>query len=124
MKALSVSNIVLDGVVISRRAELISFHHRLNTVPFVEIDEVSVVDDQSIGLIADRNLQKYIVPYDPSIVIPQYDPSTGELTGETQTVDQLMAALYSLYAYARNEYIKKTQQQDIVDVPPPNEPPV
>lgn len=48
-----------------------------------------------VATIYDRSLP---VPADPAHAFPVLDPSTGQPSGQTATVGQLTALIYSLYA--------------------------
>ena len=68
------------------------------------IPEVQVYEDTVIPLedtVLTQRTGQYTVPYHPDISIPLINPLTGELTGETIPIDNLMAIMYSIYAFAR-----------------------
>ena len=79
------------------------------------IPEMQVFEDTVIPLgdtvLAQRTGQ-YTVPYHPDISIPLINPLTGELTGDTLPIDNLMAIMYSVYAFAR------TYQPHIIEEQP------
>ncbi len=82
-----------------------------------DIPEMQVYEDTVIPLedtvLAQRTGQ-YTVPYHPDISIPLINPLTGELTGEAIPIDNLMAIMYSIYAFAR------TYQLPVIE--PPEQP--
>ena len=68
------------------------------------IPEMQVFEDTVIPLgdaVLTQRTGQYTVPYHPDISIPLINPMTGELTGDSLPIDNLMAIMYSLYAFAR-----------------------
>ena len=68
------------------------------------IPEMQVYEDTVIPLgdtVLTQRTGQYAVPYQPGIIIPLINPLTGELTGEALPIDNLMAIMYSIYAFAR-----------------------
>ena len=69
-----------------------------------DIPEMQVYEDTVIPLddtVLTQRTGQYPVPYHPDISIPLINPLTGELTGDTLPIDNLMAIMYSVYAFAR-----------------------
>ena len=68
------------------------------------VPEMQVFEDTVIPLgdtVLTQRTGQYTVPYHPDISIPLINPITGELTGESLPVNNLMAVIYSVYAFAR-----------------------
>ena len=63
--------------------------------------EMQVFEDTVIPNVISQRTGQYTVPYHPDISIPLINPLTGELTGEALPIDNLMAILYSVYAFSR-----------------------
>lgn len=63
--------------------------------------EMQVFEDTVIPDVMSQRTGQYTVPYHPDINIPLINPLTGELTGDTMPIDNLMAILYSVYAFSR-----------------------
>lgn len=63
--------------------------------------EMQVYEDTVIPGVLTQRTGQYTVPYHPDISIPLINPLTGELTGDTLPIDNLMAIMYSVYAFAR-----------------------
>ena len=78
------------------------------------IPEVQVYEDTVIPLgdkVITQRTGQYTLPYHPDISIPLINPLTGELTGESLPVDNLMAIMYSVYAFSR------TYQPPVIEQP-------
>ena len=89
-----------------KRAAVIIFNNTGN------IPEMQVYEDTVIPLedtVLTQRTGQYTVPYHPDISIPLINPLTGELTGESLPIDNLMAIMYSVYAFAR------TYQPPVID---------
>ena len=65
------------------------------------VPEMQVFEDTVIPNVISQRTGQYTVPYHPDISIPIINPLTGELTGDTMPIDNLMAILYSVYAFSR-----------------------
>ena len=65
------------------------------------VPEMQVFEDTVIPNVMTQRTGQYTVPYHPDISIPLINPLTGELTGDTLPIDNLMAIMYSVYAFAR-----------------------
>lgn len=65
------------------------------------VPEMQVYEDTVIPDVMSQRTGQYTVPYHPDINIPLINPLTGELTGDTIPIDNLMAIMYSVYAFAR-----------------------
>ncbi len=81
------------------------------------IPELQVYEDTVIPLgdtVLTQRTGQYAVPYQPDIIIPLINPLTGELTGDTMPIDNLMAIMYSVYAFSR------TYQLPVIE--PPEQP--
>ena len=65
------------------------------------VPEMQVFEDTVIPNVMSQRTGQYTVPYHPDISIPLVNPTTGELTGEELPIDNLMAIMYSVYAFAR-----------------------
>ena len=63
--------------------------------------ELQVYEDTVIPNVMSQRTGQYTVPHHPDISIPLINPLTGELTGDTLPIDNLMAIMYSVYAFAR-----------------------
>ena len=69
-----------------------------------DIPEMQVYEDTVIplgGTVLTQRTGQYAVPYHPDISIPLINPLTGELTGDTMPIDDLMAIMHSVYAFSR-----------------------
>lgn len=78
------------------------------------VPEMQVYEDSVIPNVMSQRTGQYTVPYHPDINIPLINPLTGELTGDTMPIDNLMAILYSVYAFSR------TYQPTVIE--PPEQP--
>ena len=78
-----------------KKAAVIMFNNA-GTTPEMQVFEDTVIPDAMT-----QRTGQYTVPYHPDINIPLINPLTGELTGDTMPIDNLMAILYSVYAFAR-----------------------
>ena len=87
-----------------KRAAVILFNNT-GAVP-----EMQVYEDTVIPNVMSQRTGQYTVPYHPDISIPLINPLTGELTGDTLPIDNLMAIMYSVYAFAR------TYQPPVIDL--------
>ena len=79
-----------------------------------DIPEMQVYEDTVIPLedtVLTQRTGQYTVSYHPDINIPIINPLTGELTGDVLPIDNLMAIMYSVYAYAR------TYQPPVIEQP-------
>ena len=65
------------------------------------VPEMQVYEDTVIPNVMTQRTGQYTVPYHPDISIPLINPLTGELTGDTMPIDNLMAIMYSVYAFSR-----------------------
>ena len=94
-----------------KRAAVIVFNNT-SALPELQVHEDTVIP---LGdtVLAQRTGQ-YTVPYHPDISIPLINPLTGELTGESLPIDNLMAIMYSVYSFAR------TYQPTVIE--PPEQP--
>ena len=81
-----------------KKAAVIMFNNT-GSVPEVHVYEDTVIPLGDIVLT--QRTGQYTVPYHPDISIPLINPLTGELTGDTLPIDNLMAFMYSIYAFAR-----------------------
>ena len=78
------------------------------------LPEMQVFEDIAIPLgdtVLTQRTGQYTVPYHPDISIPLINPLTGELTGESLPIDNLMAIMYSVYAFSR------TYQPPVIEQP-------
>ena len=81
-----------------KKAAVIMFNNS-GAVPEMQVYEDTVIP---VGdAVLTQRTGQYTVPYHPDISIPLINPMTGELTGESLPVDNLMAIMYSVYAFAR-----------------------
>lgn len=78
-----------------KKAAVIIFNNA-GTTPEMQVFEDTVIPD-----VMTQRTGQYTVPYNPDIIIPLINHETGELTGESLPIDNLMAILYSVYAFAR-----------------------
>ncbi len=78
-----------------KKASVILFDNT-GTTPEMHVFEDTVIPD-----VMSQRTGQYTVPYHPDINIPLVNPETGELTGEALPIDNLMAIMYSVYAFAR-----------------------
>ena len=88
-----------------KRAAVILFNNTSAT------PEMQVFEDTVIPDVMSQRTGQYTVPYHPDISIPLINPLTGELTGDTLPIDNLMAIMYSVYAFAR------TYQPPVIEQP-------
>ena len=65
------------------------------------VPEMLVFEDTVIPDVMTQRTGQYTVPYHPDVSIPLINPETGESTGESLPIDNLMAIMYSVYAFAR-----------------------
>ena len=65
------------------------------------VPEMLVFEDTVIPDVMTQRTGQYTVPYHPDVSIPLINPETGESTGESLPIDNLMAVMYSVYAFAR-----------------------
>ena len=68
------------------------------------IPEMVAYEDTVIPLgdtVLTQRTGQYTVTYHPDISIPLINPLTGELTGDTLPIDNLMAIMYSIYVFSR-----------------------
>ena len=63
--------------------------------------EMQVFEDTVIPNVMSQRTGQYTVAYKPDISIPLINPETGESTGESLPIDNLMAIMYSVYAFSR-----------------------
>lgn len=91
-----------------KKAAVIVFNNA-GAVPEMQVyeDTVIPVGDRVIT----QRTGQYTVPYHPDINIPLINPLTGELTGESLPIDNLMAIMYSVYVFSR------TYQPPVVEQP-------
>ena len=75
------------------------------------VPEMQVFEDTVIPNVMSQRTGQYTVPYHPDISIPLINPLTGELTGDTLPIDNLMAIMYSVYAFARTYQPPVTEEQ-------------
>ena len=78
-----------------KKAAVILFDNT-NTVPVMRVFEDTVIPN-----VMSQRTGEYTIAYRPDISIPLINPLTGELTGDTLPIDNLMAIMYSVYAFAR-----------------------
>ena len=78
-----------------KRAAVIMFNNT-GAVPEMQVFEDTVIPD-----VITQRTGTYTVAYKPDISIPLINPETGESTGESLPIDNLMAIMYSVYAFAR-----------------------
>ena len=78
-----------------KKAAVILFDNT-NTVPVMRVFEDTVIPD-----VVSQRTGEYTIPYHPDISIPLINPETGELTGDVLSINNLMAIMYSVYAFAR-----------------------
>ena len=67
------------------------------------VPEMQVFEDTVVPLgdtVLTQRTGTYTVAYKPDISIPLINPETGELTGESLSIDNLVAILYSVYAFS------------------------
>ena len=94
-----------------KKAAVIMFNNT-GTTPEMQVYEDTVIPLEDAVLT--RRTGQYTVAYHPDISIPLINPMTGELTGDTLPIDNLMAIMYSVYAFAR------TYQPPVIE--PPEQP--
>ena len=78
------------------------------------VPEMQVFEDTVIPLgdaVLTQRTGQYTVSYHPDINIPLINPLTGELTGESLPIDNLMAIMYSVYTFSR------TYQPPVIEQP-------
>ena len=78
------------------------------------VPEMQVYEDTVMPLgdaVLTQRTGQYTVPYHPDISIPLINPMTGELTGESLPIDNLMAIMYSVYTFSR------TYQPPVIEQP-------
>ena len=81
-----------------KKAAVIIFNNT-GVVPEMQVHEDTVIP---LGdTVLTQRTGQYTVPYHPDISIPLINPLTGELTGDAMPIDNLMAVMYSVYAFAR-----------------------
>ena len=81
-----------------KKAAVIVFNNT-GSVPEMQVHEDTVIP---LGdAVLTQRTGQYTVPYHPDIEIPLINPMTGELTGDSLPIDNLMAIMYSLYAFSR-----------------------
>ena len=76
------------------------------------VPEMQVYEDTVIPLgdtVLTQRTGQYTVPYHPDIEIPLVNPMTGELTGDSLPIDNLMAIMYSLYVFSRTHHPVPTE---------------
>lgn len=78
-----------------KKAAVILFDNT-NTIPVMRVFEDTVIPD-----VMTQRSAEYTVYYHHDISIPLINPLTGELTGDAMPIDNLMAIMYSVYAFAR-----------------------
>lgn len=88
-----------------KKAAVIMFNNA-GTTPEMQVFEDTVIPD-----VMTQRTGQYTVPYHPDISIPLINPLTGELTGDTLPVDNLMAIMYSVYAFARTYHPPVIEEQ-------------
>ena len=94
-----------------KKAAVIVFNNS-GAVPEMQVYEDTVIP---VGdAVLTQRTGQYTVPYHPDISIPLINPITGELTGESLPIDNLMAIMYSVYSFAR------TYQPTVIE--PPEQP--
>lgn len=81
-----------------KKAAVIMFNNT-GTTPEMQVYEDTVIPLEDTVLT--QRTGQYTVPYHPDISIPLINPLTGELTGDTLPIDNLMVIMYSIYAFAR-----------------------
>ena len=81
-----------------KKAAIILFNNT-GAVPVMQVYEDTVIP--LVDTVLTQRTGQYTVPYHPDISIPLINPLTGELTGESLPIDNLMAIMYSVYAFAR-----------------------
>lgn len=78
------------------------------------VPEMQVYEDTVIplgGTALTQRTGQYTVAYQPDINILLVDPLTGELTGESLPIANLMAIMYSVYVFLR------AYQPPVIDQP-------
>ena len=75
------------------------------------VPEMVVYEDTVLPDVMSQRTGQYTVSYKPDISIPLINPLTGELTGESLPIDNLMAIMYSVYAFSR------TYQPPVIEQP-------
>ena len=81
-----------------KKAAVIVFNNT-GSVPEMQVHEDTVIP---LGdAVLTQRTGQYTVPYHPDIEIPLINPMTGELTGDSLPIDNLMAIMYSVYAFSR-----------------------
>ena len=91
-----------------KKARAIMFDNS-DALPVMRIYENTVIP----GLVNTPS-GEYTVNYAPDITIPLLNPITGQPTGDALPVDNLMAIMYSVYAFSR------TYQLPVIE--PPEQP--
>lgn len=79
-----------------KKARAIMFDNS-SDLPVMRVYENTVIP----GLF-DMPTGEYTVNYSPDIVIPLLDTVTGQPTGEELPINNLIAIMYSVYAFGRN----------------------
>lgn len=85
-----------DVSTTSYKKEAVIMFDNTDTVPVMRVFEDTVIPN-----VMSQRTGEYTVPYHPDIIIPLINPETGELTGESLPIDNLMAIVYSVYAFSR-----------------------
>lgn len=89
-----------------KKAAVIVFNNT-GTAPEMQVYEDTVIPLEDAVLT--QRTGQYAVPYHPDISIPLINPMTGELTGDSLPIDNLMAIMYSVYAFSRTYHPVPTE---------------
>jgi hypothetical protein len=88
-----------------KKASVIVFDNT-SAVPVMRVFEDTVIPD-----VMSQRTGEYAVHYHPDVSIPLINPETGELTGDTLPINNLMAIMYAVYAYARTYQLPVIEEE-------------
>lgn len=119
MKYSNGQEIDTTGLRVYRKADTIVMRINKAGIPVVIADHVAVVSPNAAGLVVPDDRQQTVLEYDPSVVIPILDPTTGDATGAQMSADQLLATVHSVFAYmCANCRPSNTYMVNVVDMTP------
>ena len=103
LNKVGVQEISVGAATTYRAASVIAFYNPENAAPYLAVTEITKgLPDALRSNFELQNSVNLIVPFDPDLQIPMYNPITGEATGTNIGVVELLALTYSLYMYARS----------------------
>ena len=102
LNKVDVQEINLGTATTYRAASVVAFYNPENAAPYLAVTEITKGLPEALkNDPAQLNLVNHVVPFDASLQVPMYNPITGEPTGTSVGVNELVALTYSLYMYAR-----------------------